>query len=428
MTGSERIRPRRMKENFWEFEPTHKAIIVANHRPEIRGTDTGIWRRIKLVPFDVEIPEHERNPHLMEELQEEQEGILAWMLQGALQWRHLGLNEPEPIKAATQDYRDDMDVLANFILTKCVEGPGVSVSSTALYNEYRKWAEESGEFVLSQTKFSTRLQERGYVKKHSKRGRVWYEIGLRHDDGPGGDDPNPSLPRVGGLYEKTLHNPSPFTNPSLLENLEEGAVVALDVESTGLNPWNGELPTVLSLYGKGMEDAELFWGPEIEKALELAAPRLDQLPHLGRFVGREVVHDHNVSGLQGRRQDVLYVSIEDFSVGGALNGHRLAHPAKGDRGQKRGVFAAIAWNLQVHAFAFSRVTIQGREGGVHSHFIYEHQLLGVDLRGHHNPPGGPYEFVSLCGALSPFLRVEPIRAMTRHMVERLTESPLIAFT
>ena len=54
--------------------------------------------------------------------------------------------------------------------------------------------------------------------------------------------------------------------------------------------------------------------------------------------------------------------------------------------------------------------------------------LGVDLRGHHNPPGGPYEFVSLCGALSPFLRVEPIRAMARHMVERLTESPLIAFT
>ncbi len=82
----------------------------------------------------------------------------------------------------------------------------------------------------------------------------------------------------------------------------------------------------------------------------------------------------------------------------------------------------------MHAFAFSRVTIQGREGGVHSHFIYEHQLLGVDLRGHHNPPGGPYEFVSLCGASSPFLRVEPIRAMARHMVERLTESPLIAFT
>jgi hypothetical protein len=86
---------------------------------------------------------------------------------------------------------------------------------------------------------------------------------------------------------------------------------------------------------------------------------------------------------------VLYVSIEDFSVGGALNGHRLAHPAKGDRGQKRGVFAAIAWNLQVHAFAFSRVTIQGREGGVHSHFIYEHQPLGGDLCGHHHSPGGP---------------------------------------
>jgi putative DNA primase/helicase len=138
MTGCERIRARHMKEDFWEFEPTHKAIIVANRRPEIRGTDTGIWRRIKLVPFNVVIPEEERNPHLPEELEAEYEGILAWMVQGVLKWRHLGLGESAPIKAATQEYRDDMDILANFILTKCVEGPGISVLSTPLYNEYKR--------------------------------------------------------------------------------------------------------------------------------------------------------------------------------------------------------------------------------------------------------------------------------------------------
>jgi putative DNA primase/helicase len=146
MIGGERIRARRMKENFWEFEPTHKAIIVANHHPEVCGTDTGIWRRIKLVPFDVVILAEERNPRLMEELEAEYEGILAWMVEGGLQWRHLGLSEPEPIepiKTATQEYRDDMDVLANFILTRCVEGPGVSVYSTPLYNEYKQWAKAS---------------------------------------------------------------------------------------------------------------------------------------------------------------------------------------------------------------------------------------------------------------------------------------------
>ncbi len=122
------------------------------------------------------------------------------------------------------------------------------------------------------------------------------------------------------------------------------------------------------------------------------------------------------------------VSLEDFLIRGALNGHRLAHPAKGDRGQKCRVPAAIAWNLQVHTRAFSRITVERRKRGVHSHFIYEHQPLGVDLRSYHHPPSGPQELVLLRGASSPFLRVEPIRAMERHMVERLTETPLMAST
>jgi putative DNA primase/helicase len=229
MTGGERIRPRRMKENFWEFEPTHKAIIVANHRPEIRGTDDGIWRRVKLVPFDVVIPEAERNEHLMEELEAEYEGILAWMVQGALEWRHLGLGEPAPIKAATQEYRDDMDVLSNFILTKCVEGPGITVFSTPLYNEYKQWADAAGEFVLSQTKFSTRLKERGYQKKETKRGNVWYGIGLRSDDpdpdGPqgGGSNPPPNDPNAPTLHpsESSIDKPNTQTDFSAVEGWVE---------------------------------------------------------------------------------------------------------------------------------------------------------------------------------------------------------------
>jgi len=229
-----------------------------------------------------------------------------------------------------------MDVLANFILSKCVEGPGITVFSNPLYKEYKQWADAAGEFVLSQTKFSTRLQERGYEKKPTKRGKVWYGIGLRSDDpdpdGPRDGGSNPTLDdsggptlhssqsridkpdsatedsggvglrgdlplngqndsRVGVLTEKILHNPTLDTNPTLLENLEEGAVVALDVEATGLNQWKGELPTVLSLYGKGMEDAALFRGPEIGKALKAIEGRdvvvhnaiFDLLPMLERY-------------------------------------------------------------------------------------------------------------------------------------------------
>src|SRR5215217_4085141 len=135
---------------------------------------------------------------------------------------------------------------------------------------------------------------------------------------------------------------------------------------------------------------------------QLATPTLDQLPHPDRFVCGEVVQDHNLPGLQGRRQDVLYVSIEDLLVGGALHGYRLAHPIKGHRRQERRVLAAVARHRKAYTLAFGRVTVERRKRGVHSHLVHEHQPLGVDLRGHHNSPGGPQELVSFSGASSPF--------------------------
>src|SRR5215213_10610314 len=98
---------------------------------------------------------------------------------------------------------------------------------------------------------------------------------------------------------------------------------------------------------------------------QLATPPFDQLPHPCRFVGGKIVHDHDLPGLQGRPQDTLYVSLEDFPVARALYGHRLAHPAKeGLRGQKGGVLAAVSWDLEAYALAFRRVTIKGRKRGM----------------------------------------------------------------
>src|SRR5215213_5202278 len=98
---------------------------------------------------------------------------------------------------------------------------------------------------------------------------------------------------------------------------------------------------------------------------QLATPPFDQLPHPCRFVAGKIVHDHDLPGLQGRPQDTLYVSLEDFPVARALYGHRLAHPAKeGHRGQKGGVLAAVSWDLEAYALAFRRVTIKGRKRGM----------------------------------------------------------------
>jgi hypothetical protein len=88
----------------------------------------------------------------------------------------------------------------------------------------------------------------------------------------------------------------------------------------------------------------------------------------------------------------------------------------------------VTRDLQAHARAFCRVAVQRRKRGMYSHFVHEYQPLWVDLLGHHHPPGGPQELVSFSGDSPPFLRVEPILAMERHMVERLTKTPLMAST
>jgi P4 family phage/plasmid primase-like protien len=205
ITGRDRIKARRMREDFWEFEPTHTVFLATNHKPEVRGTDHAIWRRIRLVPFEVTIPEGEKDKRLSAKLRKELPGILAWVVRGFLDYQRGGLGEPEEVKAATQGYRSEMDVLAAFIEDRCVEHPNAKVASAGLYSAYRDWCQQGGEAEISQTKFSLRLKERGFAKE--KDGLVfWYGIGLRDDrpdPGPGGGknggDAAPGSPDPEGL-------------------------------------------------------------------------------------------------------------------------------------------------------------------------------------------------------------------------------------
>lgn len=185
LTGRDRIKARRMREDFWQFDPTHTLFFATNHRPEVRGTDYAIWRRLKLVPFDVQIPPEEQDKKLPRKLREELPGILAWIVRGALMYQRLGLPEPEEVRVATEGYREEMDVLAAFLEDRCVVHPRASVGATPLYNAYKEWCEESGEHKLTQTKFGRRLKERGF--RNEKYQRVtWYGVGLR-DDSPDPD-------------------------------------------------------------------------------------------------------------------------------------------------------------------------------------------------------------------------------------------------
>jgi putative DNA primase/helicase len=190
MTGGDRIKARFMRQDFFEFEPTHKVFLAANHKPVVRGTDHAIWRRIKLVPFEVTIPAEDRDPQLAEKLRAELPGILAWAVRGCLEWQAEGLGEPEEVRSATETYRAEMDVIAAFIDECCVVRDGAFATASALYQAYTDWCEGAGERRESQRRFGERLRERGYERRRVSSGvnKGKYEylgIGLVH----GGDPP-----------------------------------------------------------------------------------------------------------------------------------------------------------------------------------------------------------------------------------------------
>jgi len=163
-TGGDSIRARRMREDFWQFEPTHKIFLATNHKPEIRGTDNAIWRRVRLIPFNVTIPDAQQDRRLPLKLKTEWPGILRWAVKGCLKWQQQeGLGLPKAVELANQEYRSEMDILAPFIEDCCELGTGYEVKSKALYEAYKKWCETNGEKDLSQKKLTSRLLERGDI-------------------------------------------------------------------------------------------------------------------------------------------------------------------------------------------------------------------------------------------------------------------------
>jgi putative DNA primase/helicase len=196
------VKARRMQENFWQFNPTHKIIFLTNHKPVVVGTDAGIWRRLRLVPFGVrfwdpfeaanegkDLPGALRqDKHLSEKLQAEAEGILAWMVRGCLDWQRDGLTLPEKVRTATAGYRQSEDVLARFIAECCVTGTEHRCRSGKLYDAYKRWAEANGEEPLSGRRFGEAMSERDYARYTSN--GTWYRgIALLGGGAADGDDP-----------------------------------------------------------------------------------------------------------------------------------------------------------------------------------------------------------------------------------------------
>lgn len=181
MTGGDKLKARFLYSEHFEFKPEFKIFLAANHKPVIRGTDHAIWRRIRLIPFTVQIPEREQVKELPGKLKAELPGILNWAIEGCLSWQFEGLTPPQTVQDATQNYRQEMDTLAEFLAERCIIAPGASVPAADLYKAYTAWAEENGEKkLLSQRDFGLNLTERGFEGKRGTGGRtVRHGIGLR---------------------------------------------------------------------------------------------------------------------------------------------------------------------------------------------------------------------------------------------------------
>ena len=137
---------RSLNENFITVYPFFKLTISGNHRPEIRGGDDGIWRRVMLVPFEVQIPPDERDPDLGEKLFAERDGIMNWLVQGLRDYLAHGLQIPDQVLSATAEYREDSDPLATFLTQVCgVSGnPEHSMRAKALQEAFAYWLDEGG--------------------------------------------------------------------------------------------------------------------------------------------------------------------------------------------------------------------------------------------------------------------------------------------
>jgi putative DNA primase/helicase len=173
LTGGDRIRARRMHRDHFEFEPTHKLMIGANHKPRIRGTDFAIWRRIRLVPWLVQIPDDEKIGDLDKQLLTELPGIMAWAVQGCLEWQRVGLQAPKEVMAATEEYRTAEDTFARFLDDECVIDRTRRVSTKTLNGRMQAWAKEQGEPALTQRELGLRLTKAGFEQGRDRAGMHW---------------------------------------------------------------------------------------------------------------------------------------------------------------------------------------------------------------------------------------------------------------
>lgn len=179
LTGKDTLKARFLYAEFFDFKPTFKIWLATNYKPVIRGMDDGIWDRIRLIPYTVRISEEKRDDDLDTKLLAEAPGILRWLVRGCERWQAEKLGFPEKIRAASAEYRTEMDIIGEFLDDRCKVDPKEHCPVIELYASYTAWCEESGERPLTKRGFGLRLNDRGFQVSKLGGGKSWSGLGLR---------------------------------------------------------------------------------------------------------------------------------------------------------------------------------------------------------------------------------------------------------
>lgn len=185
LTGGDTLTARFLHQEFFDFRPTHRILIRGNHKPSIHGTDDGIWRRLRMLPFAVQIPDDEQDLHLLRKLEAELPGILNWTLAGTADWQRGGLRPPAVVVEAARRYREESDTLGRFIAEQCQARTLAEVRSSSLFRRYQEFAEQAGERWIPARDFPAEMERRGFQHKRGTGGqRLFVGIEFRDSELP----------------------------------------------------------------------------------------------------------------------------------------------------------------------------------------------------------------------------------------------------
>lgn len=265
LTGGDTIRARRMRQDNFEFRPTWKLWMAANHRPVVRGTDHAIWRRIRLIPFTATLAPGQRDDHLGAKLIAELPGILNWALEGCAAWQRNGLQPPAAIVAATGEYRQEQDHVGRFIEDLCDLDADVCVSAKDLRQAYETWCAENGERPWSARAMAPQLRERGCERVKAGRLNAYTWVGITL-----ASDRNEVTPQMRIQMMSEGKGPRPMAGPTSADLSDHSQRSALANDLPGETENRGPFgPLPCSPYAHARDGTHAEHGPKGPRSLPL---------------------------------------------------------------------------------------------------------------------------------------------------------------